>query len=233
MNFDRRQTLLASLLLIVYLGLDYYFLYSEDIYHPVKDSLMTITTSFFCYYSTDAVTYIYGTLFLLVRNYSFRQSPSFWVRQKNRGAIINKYTQNTILLSLLVAVLQGAVGALFTLFVIKNDQLMHNHFYSLALVFAGVLFLYLLIVGLVVLNLESFVSPMQALVLTIIIMFTVFFLGKGHWSPMNDLEIFVDAYFNHELTLAELILRPLRLAGISVILYLIGSIFVYRRDFLK
>jgi hypothetical protein len=233
MNFDRRRTLLTSLLLIVYFGLHYYFLNSEDIYHPVKESLMHITTDFRCYYDTDTVTFIFGTLFLLARNYSLRQSPLFWLRQKNRGAIINKYTQNTILLSLLVAILHGAVGALFTLLVVKNDQLVHNHFYSLALIFAGVLFLYLIIVGLVVLNLESFVSPMQAIVLTIIIMFSVYFLGKGHWSPVVDLEIFPDAYLNHELTLNELILRPLRLAGISVILYLIGSIFIYRRDFLK
>ncbi|WP_028977232.1 WxPxxD family membrane protein [Sporolactobacillus terrae] len=233
MNFDRRRTLLTSLLLIVYFGLHYYFLNSEDIYHPIKDSLMRITTSFFCYYSTEHVTFIFSTLFLLARNYGWRQSPLFWLRQKSRGAIINKYTQNTILLSLLVAVLHGAVGVLFTLFVVKNDQLVQNQFYTLALIYTGVLFLYLLIVGLIALNLENFVSPMQAIILTIIIMFSAHFLGKGHWSPVVDLEIFPDAYLNHELTLNELILRPLRLAGISVILYLIGSNFIYRRDFLK
>ncbi|MCO7175011.1 WxPxxD family membrane protein [Sporolactobacillus kofuensis] len=232
MRFDLKKLVHVSLMFILFCVFYYFLLYQSLVRHIRPDTLKQITTNFYCYYDFRSIAYIFGVIFLLFRNLTLYPSNVITLLHKDRYDFTKHYVVKLCVLSFIFVLIHGGVAAGLNALFLENNVLMQQQFYILALIYACLFFLYLNFLGLLLFFLENFFNRLHALVLCIILSYLGFLLGKITWSPLFDVDPFIQMYFEKGLTVTEFISRVLRLIAVFLSLYLVNSIFIQRRDFL-
>jgi hypothetical protein len=113
-----------------------------------------------------------------------------------------------------------------------SSVLLSNSFLLLSLIYGLVLFLYLLILCLFLWIIEVFFSKYVSLFLTILLVIGLYSLNTYFWTPVLDTRIFGMAYVDESgLSVNNILLIFIRQIAVLIILLLINSILINRRDF--
>lgn len=234
MRYNKKNLVLAFSLFSLYLIISYCILNQHSIKNPSYHSLVSITTDPFSYYDIRTVAYIYSIFFLIIQNLVIIKNSQYILRFKNRSSIINSYLSKILMLSLGFVCIHTSIGIVLTSIFFNFETVTNNHFIVLSAINASVFFLYLISITLFLSILEIFRTQNTALILCVIVVISGYFLNNLFWTPLLDTRIFAKAYVDAEgLYLFEIIKIYIRQITVIVILIILKSIFIQRKDYIR